>query len=74
VELVQTVKIRLPAAGLSSEMAAMREWLDRNQHEPARFNCDQDGVDVVVSIDFMLEEAAEAFASRFAAGHGPGGC
>jgi basic membrane lipoprotein Med (substrate-binding protein (PBP1-ABC) superfamily) len=70
---MQIVKVRLPAADLSREMAAMREWLDSNRYEPAKFDCDQDGVDVVVSVNFMLDEAAAAFASRFVAEHGPQG-
>jgi hypothetical protein len=70
---MRNVKIRMRGADLSREMAAMREWLDRNQYEPARFDCDQNGVDVVVSVDFMLDEAAEAFASRFVAVEGAQG-
>jgi hypothetical protein len=47
----------------------------RSQLARARkgFNCDQDGVDVVVSIDFLLEEAAKAFASRFVTKRAPQG-
>jgi hypothetical protein len=52
-------------------MAAMREWLDSNGYEPTRFKYDQDGVDVVVSVDFTLDDAAEAFTNRFVAKHGP---
>jgi hypothetical protein len=70
---MRTVKITMRAADLSREMAAMREWLDRNHYEPARFDCDQNGVDVVVSVDFMLDEVAAAFASRFVAEYGPQG-
>jgi hypothetical protein len=70
---MRTIKIRMLAADLSREMAAMREWLDCNHYEPARFDCDQNGVDVLVSVDFMLDEAAAAFASRFVAEHGPQG-
>ena len=51
-ELVQTVKVRLPAADLSYEMATMREWLDRNSCEPTKFKYDKDEDEVVVSIDF----------------------
>jgi hypothetical protein len=70
---MQIVKVRLPAADLSREMAEMREWLDSNGYEPTRFKYDQDGVDVVVSVDFTLDDAAEAFASRFIAEPGPRG-
>jgi hypothetical protein len=43
----------------------MREWLDSTRYEPAKFDCNQDGVDVVLSVEFMLDEAARAFAKRF---------
>ena len=62
---MRIVKIRFPAADLSREMAAMREWLDSNRYEPAKFDCDHDGFDVVLSVEFMLDEAAKAFAKRF---------
>jgi hypothetical protein len=68
--IVRTVKTRLPEADLSREMAAMREWLDRNRYEVRGFNCNQSGDEVVVSVDFMIDAAAEAFAARFdARGH-----
>ena len=59
---MRIVKVRFPAADLSREMAAMREWLDR--YEPAEFDCNHDGVDVVLSVEFMLDKA-KAFAKRF---------
>jgi hypothetical protein len=68
---VRTIKVRLRAEDLSREMAAMREWLDRNGHEPRRFNCDQDRDTVVLSVDFMVDAAAEAFAGRFDGESGP---
>ena len=68
---MRIVKVRFPAADLSREMAAMREWLDSNRYEPAKFDCDHDGVDVVLSVEFMLDEAAEAFAKRFGSKDGP---
>jgi hypothetical protein len=62
---MRTVKVRLNAANLSREMAAMREWLDRNRYEATRFECDQDRDTVVLSINFMADAAAEAFVGRF---------
>ena len=70
---MRTVKVRLAAADLSHEMAAMREWLDHNSYEPTRFKYDHEEDAVVVSIDFPTDAAAGAFASRFVAGHGPRG-
>ena len=68
---MQIVKVRLPAADLPRALAAMREWLDSTRYEPATFDCNQEGVDVVLSVKFMLDEAAEAFARRFDGEDGP---
>jgi hypothetical protein len=62
---MRTATVRLRAADLSREMAAMREWLDRTRYEPTRFDCDQDGDTVVLSVDFRSPAAAGAFARRF---------
>src|ERR1700730_6854601 len=62
---MRTVTVRMDAADLSRQMAAMREWLDRHRYEPARFACDQDGNAVVVSVEFFNEREGEAFASHF---------
>jgi hypothetical protein len=68
---MQIVRVRVPAADLSRELAAMREWLDSTRYEPAKFDCNQDGVDVVLAVEFMLDEAARAFARRFDGKAGP---
>jgi hypothetical protein len=62
---MRTVTVRVDAADLSRQMAAMREWLDRHRYEPARFACDQDGNAVIVSVEFSNEREGEAFASHF---------
>ena len=62
---MRTVKVRLNAADLSDQMIVMRGWLDRNRYEATRFDCDQHGDVVVLSVDFTVEVAAEAFAMRF---------
>ena len=62
---MRTVTVRMEAADLSRQMAAMREWLDRHRCEPARFACDQRGDAVVVSVEFSNEREGEAFASHF---------
>ena len=38
---MRTVTVRVDAADLSRQMAAMREWLDRHRYEPTRFACDK---------------------------------
>ena len=62
---MRTVKVRLPTADLSREMVAMREWLNRNGYEATRFDCDQDGDVVVLSVNFTTEATASAFARHF---------
>jgi hypothetical protein len=70
---MRTITVRLRAVDLSREMVAMRVWLDRNAYAAARFDCDQHGNDVVVSVDFRMDAAAEAFAKRFGGKDGRGG-
>jgi hypothetical protein len=62
---VRTVKVTLQEADLSRGMAAMREWLDRNGYEVRRFNCNQSGDEIIVSVDFTINAAADAFAAQF---------
>jgi hypothetical protein len=62
---MRTVRVRLNAADLSDEMIVMRGWLDRNRYEATRFDCNQDGDVVVLSVDFAVEAIASAFARRF---------
>jgi hypothetical protein len=62
---MRTVKVRMDAADLSRQMAAMREWLDRHRYEPAKFVYDQDGFAVVVSVEFSNDQEGEAFERHF---------
>ena len=68
---MRTVKVRLREADLSTEMAAMRVWLDRNGYEARGFNCNQSGDEVILSVDFTIDAAAKAFAARFDGGQHP---
>ena len=69
---MRMVTVRLPAAGFSAALAAMREWLDRNRYEPTKFNYDQDDEAVVLSVEFPNDQEAEAFAGRFDRKEPPG--
>ena len=60
-----SVRVRLNQARLSADMVEMRCWLDRNQHDPMRFDCHQNGDEILVCIEFSRKEAAQAFAKRF---------
>jgi hypothetical protein len=69
---MRTVTVRLPAAGFSAAMAAMREWLDCNGYEPTKFKHNQEHEAVVVSVEFLNDRAGEAFARRFDRKEPPG--
>ena len=62
---MRTVTVRVPAAGFSAAMAAMREWLDGNHYEPSKFKYDQDDKAVVLSVEFPNDQEGKAFAGRF---------
>ena len=49
---MQSVTVRVPAADLARAMISMRQWLDLNQCEPARFDCGKNGAEVVLSVAF----------------------
>jgi len=63
---MRTVTVRVPAARFSAAMAAMREWLDRNRYEPAKFTYDQNDEAVIVSVEFLEDQEGDAFARHFA--------
>jgi hypothetical protein len=62
---MSTVEIRLAAAELRKQMAAMRIWLDERRCEPSRFSTDDDGRGVRLQIAFKTAREGEAFARRF---------
>ena len=62
---MRSVRLRLRREYFSAEMVEMRRWLDHNQYEPTRFDCYQNDDEIILSVDFRREEAAEAFAKRF---------
>jgi len=62
---MRTVVVRVKDADLSTQMAAMWEWLDRHGCEPARFVYDQTGDALVVSVEFSDPAEGEAFATHF---------
>ena len=49
---MRTVTVRMHAADLSSQMAAMRDWLDHHRYAPTRFVYDQTNTALVISIEF----------------------
>jgi len=65
------VVVRLSAAEFSAGMIAIGEWLSANHYEPTRYKYDHTEDAVVVTVDFPMEVAAEAFAARFDGVHHP---
>jgi hypothetical protein len=62
---MRSVTVRLRADEFSAKMRAMGEWLDANRYAPTRYKYDHHEDSVVVTVDFLAEVAAEAFATRF---------
>ena len=62
---MRTVTVRVHAADLSSQMAAMRDWLDHHCYAPTRFVYDQTDNALVISVEFPNDLEGEAFARRF---------
>ena len=62
---MRTVTVRMHAADLSSQMAAMRDWLDHHRYAPTRFVYDQTDNALVISVEFPNDLEGEAFARRF---------
>ena len=62
---MRSVTVRVQAEDLAREMIAMRGWLDRNRYEPTRFDCNQTGRQIILSVDFGTDAAAQAFAQCF---------
>ena len=68
---MQTIALTITGGRLSDEMTTMRDWLDRNRHQPTRFDCERNGETVTVSVTFTDEAAATEFASRFGGSRAP---
>jgi hypothetical protein len=62
---MRTITVRLPAAEFSAAMGVMRDWLDQNRCEPSKFKYNQESEAVILSVEFLDDNQAEAFARRF---------
>jgi hypothetical protein len=62
---MSTVEIHLGPGELCEQMAAMRMWLDDRRWEPAVFSCRNEGLGVLLRVDFKVAQEGEAFARRF---------
>jgi hypothetical protein len=62
---MRTITIRVPAADLGAEMAAMRKWLDDRPCEPSRFTSRRHGTVLSVCVEFNKDHNCEAFKAHF---------
>jgi hypothetical protein len=62
---MRSITIRLGVAEFAAAITGIGEWLDANGCEPTRYKYDHKEDAVLVTIDFPVEAAAEAFAARF---------
>jgi hypothetical protein len=59
------VEIPLRSSEFSSQMAAMRMWLDEQRVEASKFTCRSGEGEMFVCIEFNIARDAEEFAERF---------
>ena len=62
---MRTIRIRVPAADLGAEMAAMRKWLDDRTCEPSRFTSRRYGNVLTVCVEFNKDRDGDAFKAHF---------
>ncbi len=62
---MRTVVLPLKSSDLSTQMAAMRVWLDERRFEPSSFSCHDSAAGVLVRVDFKAAAEADAFARHF---------
>jgi hypothetical protein len=65
---VYAVEIALRSSELSSQMAAMRMWLDEQGIESSNFSCRNSDRGMLIRIEFGIAREAEEFAERFSQG------
>lgn len=62
---MRTVVLPVKSSDLSTQMAAMRVWLDERRFEPSNFSCRDSAAGVLVRVDFKAAAEADAFARQF---------
>jgi hypothetical protein len=63
---MRTITIKLPpTVDFSSEMAGMREWLDKHRCAPSMFKYHLEQESVIIEVEFNNEEEAEIFKKDF---------
>jgi hypothetical protein len=62
------VKVSLRSRELSTQMVAMRLWLDEHHVESSKFTCRDSECGMLVCVEFKIAHDAEEFAERFSGG------
>ena len=62
---MHSVTARICALEFSATITPTGEWLHANQYEPIRYKYEDHEDAVFVTVDFIGESEAEAFATRF---------
>jgi len=63
---MRTIIVKLPSeANFASEMAGMREWLDKHRCAPSMFKYHLEQESVIIEVEFNEEEEAEIFKQYF---------
>ena len=63
---MRTIIVKLPSeANFSSEMAAMRVWLDKHRCAPSMFKYHLAQESVIIQVEFDKDEEAEVFKRYF---------
>ena len=63
--MLYVVEIRRAREELSTLMARVREWLDKQRLEPDAFRCTTDETSLICRMEFELESEAAACAKAF---------
>ena len=64
--IMRTVIMKLPpTVDFLSEMAGMREWLDKHRCAPSMFKYHLEQESVIIEVEFKEEEEAEIFKQYF---------
>jgi hypothetical protein len=61
---MHSVEVRLPTHNLSKALVSMREWLDGMGYAVFRYDCEDEGSEVVVRVGFRDDKQAEEFAKE----------
>jgi hypothetical protein len=62
---VRVVQVRVSRAVFDETLAAMRDWLDRNNRPLARFETKTDDDNILINVQFDDDALGEAFRQEF---------